>query len=858
MTRAHPVDDPEQQRLQALRAYAVLDTPPEAAFDDIAELAARLFDMPVALVSLVDAERQWFKSRVGLDIQQAPRTHGFCDIAMRQPAVFVVPDMLQDPRFCDSPLVRHGPRVRFYAAAPLRTPEGHAIGTLCVADRRPRSFDAAQSETLAVLARQVVTQLELRRAELARLDLQTNNEALFTNSMDGVLQALPDGQVLAANPAACRLLGYSNAEQLMRRGGAALLDMSDPRLSRLLKQRERHGRVRGELRMRRADGELFEVEMTSSLFRDRNGRLLASAVFRDITERRTWARRLEQSLELLHNLAQHVPGVLYQFHMRPDGKACFPFASQGLWPMFEVTPEQVREDGAPVFARVHPDDAAAVSAAIQRSAETLQPWRHDYRVLLPSQGERWRQGQAQPERLPDGSVLWHGFITDITERKQSEEDTHRLAYFDVLTGLPNRRLLLDRIAHALNAAQRSGRVGALLFIDLDNFKQINDARGHSVGDALLKQVAARLCAGLRSEDSVARLGGDEFVVLLGGLGDDLETGARHAMAVADKVREVLAMPFDIDGACYGGAGSIGITLFPKADERVDDLLREADTAMYRAKSAGRNRIAFFEAGMQAEVEQRLALEQDLQEGLAGGQFHLHVQPQFDAAGAEVGAELLLRWQHPQRGNVPPVDFIPMAEETGLIVPLGAFVIAQACEALARLQSEGRSLALSVNVSPRQFRHESFVAQVKATLAATGARASGLVFEVTEGLLIDNWDDTLARISELVALGVRFSIDDFGTGYSSLAYLKKLPLYEVKIDRGFVRDIPHAPNDTAIVEAIVSMARHLQLRVVAEGVETEAQAAFLRGIHCDAMQGYLLARPMPLHGWLARQTEVLAV
>jgi diguanylate cyclase (GGDEF)-like protein len=458
-------------------------------------------------------------------------------------------------------------------------------------------------------------------------------------------------------------------------------------------------------------------------------------------------------------------------------------------------------------------------------------------------------GEAQPERLADGSVLWHGFITDITDRKTAEAHTHQLAYFDALTGLPNRRMLIERIHGALGSAQRSAQFGALLFVDLDNFKQINDARGHSVGDILLKQVAQRLSQDVRGEDLVARLGGDEFVVLAGNLGTDAESAALHARAVADKVREVLETPYTIDGTAYGCTASVGITVYPKKGESVDDLLREADIAMYRAKVAGRNRIAFFEAAMQAEVEERLALEQDLKQAIAAGRLMVHVQPQVDAEGREVGGELLLRWVDPRRGSVPPSTFIPVAEETGLIYALGEIVIRQACDALNRLGAAGRRLPLSVNVSPRQFRKDDFVDRVRAILAETGAPASGLIFEVTEGLLIENWEATLARMSELVALGIRFSIDDFGTGYSSLSYLKKMPLFELKIDRSFVRDTPDDPSDTAIVQSVLSVARHLGLRVVAEGVETQAQADFLRANRCECMQGFLFARPMPLADWL---------
>ena len=329
-------------------------------------------------------------------------------------------------------------------------------------------------------------------------------------------------------------------------------------------------------------------------------------------------------------------------------------------------------------------------------------------------------------------------------------------------------------------------------------------------------------------------------------------GGLNPAGCAEKVREVLESRYDIDGFPYNSSGSIGITVFPRGDERVDDLLREADTAMYRAKAGGRNRIEFFEAAMQTEVEERLAIEHDMQDGIDAGQFALHIQPQVDARGAVVGGELLLRWTHPVRGAVPPNQFIPLAEESALILRLGDFVLQRGCEALAQLQRSGHALALSVNVSPRQFRRADFVDRVRDALQRSGARAEGLILEVTEGLLIENWTDTVSRMEELVAMGLRFSIDDFGTGYSSLAYLKKLPLYELKIDRTFVRDTPDDPNDTAIVEAILSVSKHLGLRVVAEGVETREQADFLRSRGCDCLQGYFFGRPEPLQGWLDAQ------
>ncbi len=605
--------------------------------------------------------------------------------------------------------------------------------------------------------------------------------------------------------------------------------------------------------MRRGDGSLFDVEITSALYEDQDGRTLSSIVFRDITERQRWATRLQEQVTLLHNLARHVPGVIYQYRLFADGRSCFPFATEGMQQIYEVTPEQVRDDATPVFTRLHPDDLQAIADSIRHSAETLQPWQAEYRVVLPEQGLRWRQGYAQPERLDDGSVLWHGFITDITERKQGEARTFQLAYYDALTGLPNRALLRDRIEQSLAHAQRIQQYGALMFLDLDNFKQINDARGHSVGDQLLCEVARRLQALLRAEDTVARLGGDEFVLLVNELGQESDASARAAMAVAEKVRAALDQPYQIGGASYASTGSIGISIFPKGAQQVDDLLREADTAMYRAKGAGRNRVAFFELVMQHEVEERLALEQDLKEAIARGELELHVQGQVNVRGEEMAGEVLLRWRHHLRGLVPPARFIPLAEESGLIHVIGDWVIAQTCEALASMRAAGLQQSLSVNVSARQFRHERFTESVREILQRTGAPAQHLVFEVTESLFIQDWEQVLARMFELVKLGIRFSIDDFGTGYSSLAYLQRLPLFEIKIDRSFVRDVPHDVSDTAIVNSILSMARHLGLEVVAEGVEKQAQADFLLAHHCDRLQGYLYAQPQPLAAWRQRIT-----
>ncbi|RQO83301.1 EAL domain-containing protein [Acidovorax sp. FJL06] len=502
---------------------------------------------------------------------------------------------------------------------------------------------------------------------------------------------------------------------------------------------------------------------------------------------------------------------------------------------------------------VPPDAAAGCHAALQAARHLGFSSGQQFRLELGGATHWFELSIARKESAaPGAEARFIALSRDITERKQAEARSHQLAYFDGLTGLPNRRMLLDRMEHALHSALKAAQVGAVLYIDLDNFKQINDARGHTIGDALLMQVAQRLTHHLRPGDTVARLGGDEFVVLVHNVAADMESAGRAALLVAEEIRAVLEAPYTIATHLYSTTGSIGITLFPKRGEGVEDLLREADTAMYRAKDLGRNRIRFYEAAMQADVQERLALEQDLKKAQAEGQLAAFVQSQVDATGAVVGGELLMRWTHPVRGNVPPSRFIPIAEASGLILRMGDWMIQQACETLARLQAAGQALSLSVNVSQRQFRQDDFVERVRHVLAHTGAHPANLILEVTESLLIEDLDDTIARMTEIVGLGVRFSIDDFGTGYSSLAYLKRLPLFELKIDKSFVQDTPDDPSDTAIVQSILSVARHLNLRVVAEGVETRAQADFLVQNQCECLQGYLFGRPEPLAAWLARQ------
>jgi diguanylate cyclase (GGDEF)-like protein/PAS domain S-box-containing protein len=494
-----------------------------------------------------------------------------------------------------------------------------------------------------------------------------------------------------------------------------------------------------------------------------------------------------------------------------------------------------------------PDEVARILHAVSRN----EPVSAELLNYTKAGDTFWTEMEMVPFASEDGrNTHWVVVGRDITERRNSAKTIHNLAFYDVLTGLPNRRLFTERL-DALEAARNSGgTLGAVLVIDLDNFKYVNDARGHATGDALLRSTAQRLVAAVRTRDTVARLGGDEFVILLNDLGDDPETAIRSAMKVAHKVLAALGEEVTIDEQVYRSSGSIGVALPLDAGQTAHDLLREADIAMYQAKAGGRNGVALFETTMLAEAEQKLTLERDLAQALENGELAMHVQLQVDHRQQPVGAELLMRWRRADGVLVPPDVFIPIAESTGLIVPLGNWVLREACAAWLRLEQAGHPLPLSINVSPAQFRQPDFVNQVRAALQETGAPAGQLIFEVTEGLLVSDLDETIARMHELTSLGIRFSVDDFGTGYSNLAYLRKMPLYELKIDRSFIRDTPTDVNGTAIVQSILAMADHLGLRVVAEGIETAQQAEYLAQNGSPCMQGYLFSRPAPLDDVLA--------
>ncbi len=540
-----------------------------------------------------------------------------------------------------------------------------------------------------------------------------------------------------------------------------------------------------------------------------------------------------------------------------DGTGVFVECNQAALDMLKMTRRQfLRLPLERISPEFQPDGRRSSESAPEMIAQACGKGLHRFDwTCVGAEGAEFVVEVSLMPIVVRGQAMLHCTWRDITERKAAADRIEHLAFYDPLTDLPNRRLLLDRLQQALTSSARHQRYGALMLLDIDDFKTLNDTLGHDVGDRFLVAVASRLQACVREGDTVARHGGDEFVVILEDLNEDT-LAAMQAEGVAEKILHAVSLPYLLDLTILDGVqhkrsyrctSSIGITLFRDSSLSVDELLKRADTAMYQAKDAGRNSLRFFDPEMQAVVTARAALDNDLREAVQEGQFSLYYQPQVDGAGDRTGAEALLRWRHPGRGMVSPAEFIPLAEATGLIMPIGRWVLATACSQLAAWAAlpEMAHLTMAVNVSARQFRHEDFVDQVLAIIDSTGADPQRLKLELTESLLLDDVEAVIAKMFALQSRGIGFSLDDFGTGYSSLSSLKRLPLVQLKIDQSFVRGVLKDHNDAAIARTIVALARSMGLAVIAEGVETEAQREFLAANGCDAYQGYLFGRPMPI-------------
>ena len=620
------------------------------------------------------------------------------------------------------------------------------------------------------------------------------------------------------------------------------LNMSEADWAEHQRQLDAHEVFRDlELLRQGPDGQTFWVSMSGAPIFDAKGRFTGyRGVGRNIDARMKAQQEVQAARNRLQAILEAIPDPL--FEITAEGR--YVYVSSNDPQLLAQVPERLL--GRSVDEVLEPPAAAVVHAAMLEARALGASVGQQYCLHL-ADGLHWFElSVARKPSLAGESERFVMLAHDVTGRKRAEEEIERLAFHDVLTGLPNRRLLLDRLAMAITSTVRAGKHGALLFIDLDNFKDLNDTLGHDRGDELLQMVAQRLQSALRGVDTVARLGGDEFVLMLEGLHADQAIAATEAETIARKILGLLNQPYVLAGREHSSSPSIGVALFGHADDTVDELLKRADLAMYRAKIEGRNTLRFFDPQMQAAVLARASLEADLRVGLQREELALYFQPVVNVHGRMVGAEALVRWRHPQRGMVSPADFIPVAEQSGLILPLGRWVLERACECL-RDWAQSPDLAhmsLAVNISAREFRSSGFVAQVNEALARTGIDPARLKLELTESMFLHDADEIADTMNRLKACGLSFSLDDFGTGYSSLSDLKRLPLDQLKIDQSFVRDVLDDPDDAAIVRTILTLAQSLDLTVVAEGVESRGQRDFLALNGCRQFQGYLFGRPSP--------------
>jgi diguanylate cyclase (GGDEF)-like protein/PAS domain S-box-containing protein len=684
-------------------------------------------------------------------------------------------------------------------------------------------------------------ELEMQNDELRKTHTELDTQRkryfdLYDLTPLGYCTLSEEGLILEANLAVATLLGMSRNELIYKPFNRLIFIDDQDSYYLFLKQVQPDKIHSCELRLIKENKTNFWTQLSAIQSKNEQGIVTTRLILDDITERR----------------------------VADEEKRIAAIAFESQSGIVITDPSGVIMRVNPAFTRL---TGYSSEESIGQTLKLLKSGRHDrlfYQRMWKTikehkrwQGEIWnkrKNGNLYAEMLTITAVIdsggntthYVGNFSDITDDKETEAKIHRLAYYDALTHLPNRRLFQERLSQALAATTRSHFFGAIFFIDLDKFKELNDTRGHDVGDLLLIQVSERLRAVVREEDTVARQGGDEFIILLEKLKTNAKEAAYLAKQIGEKLFDAMSKPFILNEYEYYCKLSIGIELFNKTDI-AEDLFKHADIAMYQAKKSGGNQLLFFDPAMQYILDLRITMEHELKQALESNQFRLYYQPQTDSRHGVTGVEALIRWQHPTHGLILPNDFIPLAEETGLIISIGLWVLQQACAQLKAWEADEHTchLRIAINVSARQFRQSDFVTLVEKTLEVSGANPKLLKLELTESLVVENVQDTIEKMQTIKRLGVHFSMDDFGTGYSSLSYLAKLPLDQLKIDRSFVMNLPENKNDAMITKTIIAMGVGLGMNVVAEGIETLDQLKFLKDHGCHAYQGYLFSRPLDI-------------
>lgn len=849
----HDIPNAENERISALHRYKILDTPAEPSFDNITYLASKLLNVPVSLVSFVDEHRIWAKSHHGVETQEYPRVHGLCATTILNNLPYIVTDAVSDPRSCLHPLVTQNAGVRFYAGIPITVEGKFNIGTLCVIDYKPRELTESEVETLTLLSKMVVDAIELHGSQLKINDLNKTlktSEHYFRSMFDqasvGVSIAnATTGKFIQTNQKYLDIIGY-DATELKTLDLLTLTHPDDLEKQKSMTRALLSGDVNEyhiEKRYIRKDKTLVWVDITcTALWLAGDSPTLHLAIVQEITDKKLaelalkenearWSFALEGSNQGVWDLdvASH------QIFLSPRCKE-----------MLGYPLDEISTDMDAWLKLIHPDDLpcliTARASALDGSSKSFE---NEHRKLSADGSWKWVQVKGMVVSRDDNGAPLRviGTYTDISQRKQIEAQVMKLAHFDSITNLPNRTLFLDRLNQEIMRAHRERKSLALMMLDLDRFKEINDSLGHHKGDLLIKLTADRLLTCVQEKDTVSRLGGDEFTIIIPDL-----NAATEVNLVADKILEVIAEPFKLEGDIAYVTASLGITFYPDDSGNADELVRQADQAMYASKNNGKNRYTFFTKVMEESALAKLNLANHLRSALANNQFRVVYQPIVDLRNLEIRkAEALIRWHHPEMGVISPAQFVPIAEDTGLIVEIGEWVFEQAVGAIKVCREHLHpDFKVSINKSPVQFRSESS-AHIDwfEYLASNALPGNSLIVEITEGLLLDKSEHVNKQLSAFKAAGIQIALDDFGTGYSSLSYLKQYDIDFIKIDQMFVKTLSPGSEDLVLCEAIIVMAHKLNMQVVAEGVETAEQMELLKAAGCDFAQGYYFAKPLDL-------------